>query len=334
MKDQPSDQINLASIQHTNERNPNFVNMENDGQENTDGLQIMAIMNSMKTGILHVDLILAMCIPLVLRYLFKNLEILTEKFFNKNYWFPVEEQGFKDRILVSSSIIQTNGCVTSLDRGNQNSVLIKAISLFIHSKLHLQMDSSYLDLTSTEMENQRSDDYYYDDEDEEDNSLVGRLSKYKLVNRPMPDVWHDLGVHGSGPSSKEVKLLITEKEASIGDGESRRQTNTITYHLRSTEDEVLDGFLDKAYNWYLDELRKLEKNTRYYYDLTRMDIGPDEGGYANYRRFELSDEKTFESLFFKQKETLLKIVNNFTEKSGKYGIKGYPHVSLMKRYTS
>lgn len=43
----------------------------------------------------------------------------------------------------------------------------------------------------------------------------------------------------------------------------------------------------------------------------------DDGGYANYRRFELSDEKTFESLFFKQKETLLKIVNNFTEKERK-----------------
>jgi chaperone BCS1 len=39
----------------------------------------------------------------------------------------------------------------------------------------------------------------------------------------------------------------------------------------------------------------------------------------------LSDEKTFESLFFQEKEKMLKIVDNFTNKTGKYAIQGYPN---------
>jgi chaperone BCS1 len=39
----------------------------------------------------------------------------------------------------------------------------------------------------------------------------------------------------------------------------------------------------------------------------------------------LSDKKTFESLFFQEKERLLEIVDHFVDKSGKYAVKGYPH---------
>jgi chaperone BCS1 len=44
-----------------------------------------------------------------------------------------------------------------------------------------------------------------------------------------------------------------------------------------------------------------------------------------YRRAELSSEKTFDCLFFQQKRELLKIVDHFTKKTGKYAIQGYPH---------
>lgn len=76
-----------------------------------------------------------------------------------------------------------------------------------------------------------------------------------------------------------------------------------------------------AYDWYLDELRKLEDNSRHFYELQQV-TSEDDGGTAAYKRFKLADEKTFESLFFRQKEMMLKIVKNFTEKTGKYAIKG------------
>merc|ERR1719378_39277 len=52
--------------------------------------------------------------------------------------------------------------------------------------------------------------------------------------------------------------------------------------------------------------------------------GDDEGG-RHYKRYQLSDEKTFESLFFQEKDELLSLLSHFTKKTGKYRIAGYPH---------
>merc|ERR1711879_332206 len=60
-----------------------------------------------------------------------------------------------------------------------------------------------------------------------------------------------------------------------------------------------------------------------------MGEGDDEGGsdagVRKYKRYKLSDEKTFDSLFFPEKATLLKIIQDFEQRSGKYAIPGYPH---------
>merc|ERR1719498_360778 len=54
--------------------------------------------------------------------------------------------------------------------------------------------------------------------------------------------------------------------------------------------------------------------------------GDDEdGGPPPFKRYKLSGEKTFESLFFPEKQTLLKLVDQFRSKGGKFGIAGFPH---------
>ena len=44
-----------------------------------------------------------------------------------------------------------------------------------------------------------------------------------------------------------------------------------------------------------------------------------------YKRYKLSDAKTFDSLFFPEKDPLLRVLEHFKNKSGKYAIPGYPH---------
>merc|ERR1712130_344621 len=39
----------------------------------------------------------------------------------------------------------------------------------------------------------------------------------------------------------------------------------------------------------------------------------------------LADEKTFQSLFFPEKDNLVQLVTHFTNRTGKYEIPGYPH---------
>lgn len=43
------------------------------------------------------------------------------------------------------------------------------------------------------------------------------------------------------------------------------------------------------------------------------------------RRYELSDEKTFASLFFPEKKELLYLLDHFSRKTGKFAIPGFPH---------
>merc|ERR1719247_3972051 len=53
----------------------------------------------------------------------------------------------------------------------------------------------------------------------------------------------------------------------------------------------------------------------------------DGGGAAQrrlFKRYELSNEKTFSSLFFPEKEPLLYLLDHFANKTGKFSIEGFP----------
>ncbi|CAN0554950.1 unnamed protein product, partial [Ectocarpus sp. 8 AP-2014] len=45
----------------------------------------------------------------------------------------------------------------------------------------------------------------------------------------------------------------------------------------------------------------------------------------SYKRYKLGDVKDFDSLFFPEKEKLLRALENFEAKRGRYAIRGYPH---------
>merc|ERR1719183_3051041 len=44
-----------------------------------------------------------------------------------------------------------------------------------------------------------------------------------------------------------------------------------------------------------------------------------------YKRYKLSDHKTFDAIFFRERPSILKLLADFKDKAGKYGIPGYPH---------
>jgi mitochondrial chaperone BCS1 len=121
----------------------------------------------------------------------------------------------------------------------------------------------------------------------------------------------------------ELMIMVESKEPGEDDASKSSKRNT-TYTLRSLDGAALDSFLDTVYAWYIQELEKKEDHSRYYYDLESKAIN-DNTDQRYYKRFRLSDEKTFESLFFQEKAPMLKLITDFMQKKGKYGIKGYPH---------
>lgn len=142
----------------------------------------------------------------------------------------------------------------------------------------------------------------------------------------------------------EVEIWVDEREERAGTtpsdddnnnnrgGSSNKNKEPVSrdrryneYCLRSKGEEAVDQFIDEAYHWYVSEIKRQEKKdkSRYYYDLKDMDYS--EGANHEYKRYKLSDDKNFDSLFFKERDTIVRLLNHFLNKTGKYGISGYPY---------
>jgi chaperone BCS1 len=325
----------------------NFINKLMNGDESstsfgTDGFQMMGMINALKTGDVLTDMLIAMCFPFVLKMFFGWFDLLDWQMWADWWWKGQSPE--HERFISHSTTRNCWGGLSNADEDTQNSVLLKAIKMYLHQVVKLKLLSAYLDLTG--MEDKNSHGYYdndydsdSDDEDEEYGSrktLVGMLSRYKIINRLPNNEWHNLGMFGKDPPSI-VLMRIEHQSRKEGDENKKERSveiNNTTFHFTALEDGAIDAFINTAYQWYIGELRKLEDNSRYLYEMKvpEMKIGrssndDDDGGSGGttYKRYKLSDEKSFDSLFFREKKSLLGLIDHFGAKTGKYAIKGYPH---------
>jgi chaperone BCS1 len=302
----------------------------------TNGFQMMGIMNALKTGDVHIDMIIAMCVPFVLTVLFSWLGRL-EDIPNWEIWsrlWAAEE--VKHQRFISHSTTRTSwGGVYDNDEDTKNSVLLKAIKMYLNHVVKLKLSSAHLDLTQL----QESSGYYECDSDDDDDeygsrrTLVGTLSRYKIINRLPNNTWHVLGAYGE-PSS-HVMLRVENQTRDEGEKDEKKHTskfeiNETVFHFTAPEEGSIDAFIETAYNWYIAELKD---DSRYLYEMKILELkigntendGGDSNNGISYKRYKLSEEKSFDSLFFKEKGNLLGLIDHFTNKTGKYAIKGYPH---------
>jgi len=347
-----------------------------------DGIQSMGIVNALKTGNMHLDMIVAMCIPVILRLLFSALsgfsvEKVVENF--KEWFFPEEEDNTKwhSRTIVHVEEKDRHGSnFNSLDGDVKNEILIKAITMYLEHLKCTKLQHANLKLTA--LSGDAVDDYDYwdsDDEDDETNNFSNQLSSYKIINNPPANEWHGTGRKFPNkrppkdedaakdgkkkrksdkdiyvpPAKKtddgkddekdlhEVQIMVNEREeragtAGGGDDNNNQNKQPVAldrryqeYSLRSTGEDSVDQFIDEAYSWYVGEIKRQEAKdkSRYYYDLKDMDYA--DGQTHEYKRYKLSDDKNFDSLFFKERDTVVRLLDHFLNKSGKYGISGYPY---------
>ena len=304
------------------------------------GFQMMGMMNALKTGDVHIDMIIAMCVPFLLRILFKWVGKFEELFDLENwaFLFKTKTKEPYQRFVSYSTTTNAWGQTYSMDADTQNAVLLKAIKLYLNQVVNLKLDVAHIDLTG--LGSNTTDDYSgYDSDSADDDegygsrkTLVGTLSQYKIIDRLPTKRWHDIGEFGSPAAT--VNLQVEEQSQKEGDENDKdmnkaTQIDNTCFHFTSHGEGAIDAFINTAYQWYIDEMRKLEDHSRHYYEMKVPDIriGNEEGssGGTVYKRYKLSDEKSFDSLFFEEKEGLMNAIDNFNCKSGKYAIKGYPH---------
>lgn len=137
-------------------------------------------------------------------------------------------------------------------------------------------------------------------------------------------------------------MRIVQNDDEEGDAASKADAGpggkvTIDFNFKSAcadGKQRIDQFLKTAFEWYVKQVEAQTDRSRYLY---MMQIGNENadgdgddedssgGSGPLYKRYKLSDEKTFDSLFFPQKEQLLHLLQHFSEKKGKFEIPGYPH---------
>jgi DNA polymerase III delta prime subunit len=314
--------------------------------EGVEGIQTVGIVNALKTGNMVIDMTIAMLIPVMIGSIFASLGYLQKRIVEIDWKKLFTKQKKTYERYIEHSTMTSVYSTTDLGSGDsQNEVLMKAIQLYLDHYDLLKLRKAELELRQIDKDDSKNNYYYYYNNDEgSSTTLADTLAKYKIVKKPMKNIWLNVGKYPStssissinreGKQEKidyDVNLIVTENKEDVDDKEggsaSLKHRHQLKLHFSSEGKESIDTFIDIAYKWYIAQLRTLEDDSRYLYELTNTKSSSDEGDNSQrkHKRYQLSDEKTFESLFFKEKETILKVVDHFTNKTGKYKIKGYPN---------
>lgn len=274
--------------------------------------------NMLRTGNPTYDMLIAMMVPLIFKFL---VDLLMNSGQYLNRLTAYFKWGSKDHVrIIEYEEVRNNWGYSITSRDEKNNILLKAITLYLNEK-KIKFKEAKVSLVSIHDQSRQYDD---DNDDKEANTPAGQLSKYKLTLDPPVNIWIDI--------QDGLQFMQKQAEAEEGGENSKTKKKTVTYMIKSSKGEALvDKYISEVYDWYLGELRKLQDHSRYLYEMQVKSSGGggEEGAPVDtnrqYKRYKLSDEKTFESLYFPEKESLLGILKHFTAKSGKYSIAGYPH---------
>ncbi|RNF12294.1 AAA+-type ATPase [Trypanosoma rangeli] len=99
---------------------------------------------------------------------------------------------------------------------------------------------------------------------------------------------------------------------------------------RTEGDEVLT-FTRAAFEWYVQSLETVSSRKRYLYQPLRGTASFEEvhGELTKVVRYPLYDLKSFNSLFFPEKEKLIALLEQFENKTGKFAVPGFPHKLIL-----
>ncbi|KAH7470461.1 hypothetical protein KRP22_001544 [Phytophthora ramorum] len=296
------------------------------------------IINTLRTGNAVYDLMVCMVVPAVVQritnsgqdaigILEKVLQFLWCLLFPRKYVTH----------LVETKEVSGNSRSYRLDNDSKgNELLQKAILLYLTEHLDLHDKSGRYDLL------ERPDAKKLLEENEFEHVDLEKRKRIKsLLAQPAAPEVAKLGVSVLPPLDRWVTVeegVEFMNEAKKGDDENNttiQETKTL-FHLRSNlpdGPERIDAFVKTAFAYYRGiESRKFKDDTsRYMYvrssDRPAATDTDDESKLSApyHKRYALGDDKTFDNVFFEEKESLLQLLNHFENKRGKFAVEGFPN---------
>jgi chaperone BCS1 len=301
-----------------------MIHMNNNNANNFLHIQMLGMVNALKTGDPTIDMILAMALPYLASIICKDLVKWIKKLFSEKVKLSAPKC---ERTITHRSTFTTSGGQIG---NNYNLCLIKAIQLYVHANCKLDLKEAEMRLTVLDS-NKKSNTSNRNSTDISTSTLLSTsafLKSFSMIEQPISKQWLDIGDFAGQPVSLYMEDSFSKGGSSDDEGGGGNgnggggKIRDLRVRVQSVSKESINTFLQTAYNWYVNQLQSMENNDRFLFDLQSF-LSRD--GSPSYRRYKLGDDKTFDSFFSQQCNDLLKIVDQFESKSGKYRIKGYPH---------
>ncbi|OQR85152.1 bcs1 aaa-type ATPase [Thraustotheca clavata] len=261
-----------------------------------------------------------LCIPIAFTMIQQSMS-------NNTIWQTVKalfvkptESVFVERAIEVSIQRNTYGAKIRDDE-HQNHLLQKAISIYLAKHLDMTSKPGRYELIESEpvpqqkdeedMPNDRHYDWYAGGYVDSDDTAIRKLRVGAL---PPLNEYVNVGDHLEFSHN-----MITEDE----NGNALTSGAKQVYFLRSYHpdgSDFIDAFVNKAFDYYKEIQMAKQKKDKSRYMYTPQATEP-----LSFKRYALSDEKTFDSLFFDEKAPLLSLLNDFLNKTGKFAIAGFPY---------
>ncbi|RNF26611.1 a44l protein-like protein [Trypanosoma conorhini] len=143
------------------------------------------------------------------------------------------------------------------------------------------------------------------------------LERYVLVRVPTDGSWVAVSEDG-------VELTYDRKRENKDGVEGVRRTVLLRALGARDADERVRRFLDAALEHYIRMLPTVLNDGRVLLQLQRPSADGDGEDQMYFKRFPLSQHKTFDTLFFPEKRQVLKVLDDFLARKGRFATEGFP----------
>ncbi|CAM9165519.1 unnamed protein product [Choristocarpus tenellus] len=300
---------------------------------------MVGILNALRTGNVVTDMIVALCIPLVINGVIAAF-VFGGQYFKERSAHLVQGRAFRRMVIFEKSTHNHNSRDSDEMEGSRNNIIQKAVMLYI-GQMNLPFRKGKVLLTSIKEKAKYEDSWdgcvvYGDTSDQ--------LKAYEVTTIPPDMMWVHIEDHIYFRQFNSETVLKGE-ESSLHHHRDRtvHKKKSVVYEFLCNQgdgDKRINAFMLKAFEWYKAEMTRREDHGRHLYTLLSDDDDADTGGHDNsdgacsergssdlikYKRYKLTDDKDFDTLFFPEKDKLLALLKRFEDRSGLYAIKGYPH---------
>ncbi|TMW57894.1 hypothetical protein Poli38472_013368 [Pythium oligandrum] len=289
------------------------------------------LINTLRTNHVLVDAFLCMLVPLLIQRVMNAVQTSQTSLWTLicNIVLRRDDTAYVNRVIEFTQKFNRYGTVW--DNEQQNDVLQKAVSIYLSEMIDLRNKTARCELIEKPKKKAKTLDDDNDDthsmtsmsstEDEEDNRC--EVEKLNVEELPPFQEWIEVadGVEFMHEvvSSGETDDKLTVKESKV------------VFRFRSAREDGatrIDELVQNAFAAYRAKERakhKSDKSRYFYIQNGGSDSMASSNAVVTYKRYALSEEKTFDNLFFDEKTNVMQLLDHFMKKTGKFAIRGFPY---------